>query len=729
MGGVPRRIALALVGVALGCGALVLAGALGWLGHAEGPGAIAGARLPAARLEGRAAAQRRAAHAAGASAAKPILFGDLHAHSSVSLDAFRASLFSADGAGARPQADACDFARYCAGLDFWALTDHAETLTPRAWRDTLATLRGCQARAGEAADLVSFAGFEWTGAGGHRNVILRELEGAARPLGAAEAPEPGGLLGRLALVATRPFDARARDLARYLREWERTPRCGAGAAAQDTAGCLESAADPHALAAKLRESGAAALAIAHGTAAGGEAPAETDFADALAGAPLVELYSGHGSAEEYRVWRPVLVTPGGALSCPAPTSDYTPLCWRAGEIVRARCAARGGPANECATRAEQARRHALAAPARLAELTVPRASEQDWLDAGQCRDCFLPSWYHRPLGSAQYLLARGLRFGVTASSASHTARPGSGYKERWRAALADFQRDGAERAERAVPSDLPPGRSTPPEELSPDGADAGDGRDDARRAAFFVTGGLTAVHAAERTRAAIWDALERREVYATSGPRILLWFELLNGPAGPAPMGSALALAEVPRFRVRAVGSFTEQPGCPPVEAGGLDASRLAALCGGECHHPSEEPRRITRIEVVRIRPPPGPDDPVDEAIEDPWHTFGCRGGREGCTVEFADPGFLRAGRDSVYYVRAIEEPSPAVNGKLLGCTRDETGACAHVDTKPASPADDRLAPVEERAWSSPIFLHFDAGSGAPPLGAEGSDPLEPGFD
>jgi len=731
---VARRIGLALLLLALGYGASLVAGALGWLGRPEGPGVIAGGRLPDARIQERAAAQRRAAHAAGASAAKPILFGDLHVHSSVSMDAMWASLPAAGGEGTRPQADACDFARYCSALDFWSLTDHAETLTPRMWRDTLASLRECQARAGDPEpDLVSFLGWEWTAPGGHRNVILRELDDAhvpARPIGAVEPRQPIGLLARLAMVSARPFDARLRDLARYMKEWEEAPRCPEGVSTRELpADCMESAAGPGALEAKLREWGHATLAIPHGTAAGSDAPAATDFAEQLAGAPLVEVYSGHGSSEEHRTWRPVLVMPDGTLNCPAPSPDYTAPCWRAGEIIRERCMARGGAGNECATRAVQARRHFLAAPDRLAELTVPRASEQEWLDAGQCRDCFLPAWYYRPLGSVQHLLARGLRFGFIGGSASHTARPGNGYKELARRPLADFQRDGAERTPPPLPEDLPPARSTPPEEIhAPGPGEAGEARDDERRASYFFTGGLVAVHAAARSRAEIWEALERREVYATSGPRILLWFELLNGPAGALPMGSALALHEVPRFRVRAVGSPVEQPGCPAPEAGGLDAARLAALCRGECHHPGEERRRITRIEVVRIHPQRSPSEPADEAIEDPWHIYGCPGGAEGCTVEFEDPEFLAGARDSVYYVRAIEEPSPAVNAKRLGCMRDETGACRQVDTKPANSADDRLAQVEERAWSSPIFVDYDPGSGAPPLDAEGSDPLEPGF-
>jgi hypothetical protein len=234
-----------------------------------------------------------------------------------------------------------------------------------------------------------------------------------------------------------------------------------------------------------------------------------------------------------------------------------------------------------------------------------------------------------------------------------------------------------------------------------------------RAASFFLTGGLVAAHAGGRSRDAIWNALQRREVYATSGPRILLWFDLINPPGStgvPVPMGGEAHMGEPPVFQVRAVGSFEQKPGCPPDTAVALPAERLERLCRGECYNPSDVRRRITRIEVVRIRPQAFAGEPVEGLIDDPWRIFQCDDRREGCVYTFTDADFPAVRRDVLYYARAVEEPSMAVNAGGLRCERDAAGRCTHVlPCTSIDPAEDCLGQTEERAWSSPIFVGYTA--------------------
>jgi hypothetical protein len=203
-------------------------------------------------------------------------------------------------------------------------------------------------------------------------------------------------------------------------------------------------------------------------------------------------------------------------------------------------------------------------------------------------------------------------------------------------------------------------------------------------------------------------------VYGTSGDQILLWFNLLNaesadGTLAAVPMGGEVRMTGTPRFEARAVGAFEQKPGCPEATTAALSAERIEKLCRGECFNPSDERKQITRIEVVRIRPQVRSGEPLRGLIEDPWKKIACDPSPNGCVVQFEDPDFATAGRDTLYYVRAIEEPSPAVNAGALRCRTDESGRCIEVNPCQGDyrtpPADDCLGTIEERAWSSPIFV------------------------
>ena len=102
---------------------------------------------------------------------------------------------------------------------------------------------------------------------------------------------------------------------------------------------------------------------------------------------------------------------------------------------------------------------------------------------------------------------------------------------------------------------------------------------------------------------------------------------------------------------------------------------------------------------------------PVAPLIEDTWKTFECDPDPAGCAITFTDPDFESSGRDALYYVRAIETPIEAINADGLRCKYDEAGRCLSIDacTGDAPASDDCLAPTEQRAWSSPIFVEWSA--------------------
>lgn len=721
-------------------GGLATLGFLSGCGEPQDRGEVLGTQVPAEVIAAK--TQQQAAPSLSGDTDKQILFGDLHVHTTFSPDAFIMSVPLMGGSGLHPPADACDYARYCSSLDFWSINDHAEGITPRRWAETRQSIRECNAVAGDPAnpDMVSFLGWEWSQVNtdpakhyGHKNVVFLDIDDESVPARAIAAPRAQlarAPMGRAAQLMMSLADFENRQfywgIQGYYDEVSDTPICEKGVNTRDLPpDCLEIADDPRELFLKLRQWDFDNIVIPHGNSWGMNTPATTTLSKQLNREQhdpglqrLFETYSGHGNSEEYRSWRATAVAEDGILYCPEPTDGYLPCCWRAGQIIRERCSAAGESPEECAIREREARQNFVDA-GNSGHLTVPGQQVTDWLDCGTCPDCFNEPMDHRPGGSAQYALAitnfddpedpLNFRFGFIGSSDNHRSQAGTGYKEVYRKRMTEaFGAPDPRLAQQAAGDSRDPAPYSVP--FDPAGVGLNNLRNMERQNSFFLTGGLVATHSRGRHREAIWESLQAREVYATSGDRILLWFDMLT-PGGKLPMGTETSAGGTPRFRAAAVGAHKQLPGCPEHAIRGLGAQRVEDLCAGECYNPIDERYLIERIEVVRIRPQVVPGEPVAALIEDPWLVLDCDADPAGCEVEFEDPDFDGSAREAVYYVRAIQEPTQMINADNVRCEYNEEGVCVAVNPcygDYRTPDDEEcLAPAQQRAWSSPIFVDW----------------------
>ena len=210
-------------------------------------------------------------------------------------------------------------------------------------------------------------------------------------------------------------------------------------------------------------------------------------------------------------------------------------------------------------------------------------------------------------------------------------------------------------------------------------------------------GGLIGVWAEENSRDSIFDAMQRREVFGTSGPRITPRFfggwdypdnlcdsaaMLDDAYASGVPMGGDLPVAagEAPRFLVAA----SADAGTP--DAPGTPLQRLQVVKGWA----DAEGNHHQRVFDVAGNPDNGASVDINTC-----ETQG-DGFAQLCTV-WEDPEF-DSNTAAVYYLRAVENPS----------CRYTAFQCNQLpeNERPADCAAPRIDHViQERAWSSPIWF------------------------
>ena len=227
--------------------------------------------------------------------AKKILFGDLHVHTTFSFDALLLNLPIANGEGTHPVADACNFARFCSNLDFFAITDHAEWLTKREWKDSLDSIQNC-ARVSDDLDeppLVPFLGWEWTQASlnkdthyGHKNIIIRGIDKEEVP--SMPISTTSGAFNSFAFSSTTLVTAAAVLLdfpnRKHYLDWrfkslvaKASKDCKQGEELNSNSDCYEKAETSAELFRKLEQLNLDTLVIPHGSAWGNVTPPLTSW--------------------------------------------------------------------------------------------------------------------------------------------------------------------------------------------------------------------------------------------------------------------------------------------------------------------------------------------------------------------------------------------------------------------------------------------------------------------
>ena len=215
----------------------------------------------------------------------------------------------------------------------------------------------------------------------------------------------------------------------------------------------------------------------------------------------------------------------------------------------------------------------------------------------------------------------------------------------------------------------------------------------------FSSAGLAGVWAPQNTREAIWDAMQRRETFGTSGPmmkvRFFGGFDFAAGDVTSAdfvklayakgvPMGGDLkpGAGKAPTLLVAAV----KDP-----KSGNLDRVQIVK---GWLDAAGKQHEKIYDVAWSGDRKPGanGKLPPVGNTVDVKTATYTNTIGSAQLATGWTDPDFKAAER-AFYYARVLEIPTPRWN----------TYDAARLKMPPLTKVP---ATIQERAWSSPIWYN-----------------------
>jgi len=214
----------------------------------------------------------------------------------------------------------------------------------------------------------------------------------------------------------------------------------------------------------------------------------------------------------------------------------------------------------------------------------------------------------------------------------------------------------------------------------------------------FSSGGLAGVWAVSNTREAIFDAMVRKETFATSGPRMKVRFfagynftsDALSNPEwlksayeNGTPMGGTLSKSDgnAPTFIIEAV-----------KETDGANLDRIQVIKGYVKDGKSYEKIYNVALSDNRVPDSKGMVAPVGNTVDPKTATYTNDIGAPALSVVWTDPEF-DAALNAFYYVRVLQIPTPrwsTYDAMKLGI----------------EPRKDLPVSIQERAWTSPIWYN-----------------------